>query len=130
MYRLETNGQFKCVQLEIFVRKNVIRIRKCTNIEYRRNNRFCHFLKLKDLIKECLLHEDIYCRLPALGLRANDALTQSLADVTTRTERNWLLSEVLIWLDSFGKSHSNADTTEVKSFTNRWNTAMSSTSKI
>ena len=29
MYRLGKNGQFKCIQLEIFVHKNVNRIRKC-----------------------------------------------------------------------------------------------------
>ena len=28
----------------------------------------------RNLIEDCL-HEDIYCRLPAFGLRANDALT-------------------------------------------------------
>ena len=43
----------------------------------------------RNLIEDCL-HEDIYCGLPVLGLRANDALTQSLTDLTTRTETNCL----------------------------------------
>jgi len=89
---------------------------KMYNNEYWRNNRFCHFLKFKSLIEDCL-HEGIYCRLPALGLRANDALTQS-AYRSYNTHRNELpvkCSLDRIWLDSFSKSHSsNAHTTGSK----------------